>query len=602
MTDSYSTKGSYSSHMSEPDSRNSPTQSTTSVESKEKPAIQKSQRVHKTSTTICYGFGGLTDQMTHQMFQFLVFTFYYSVVGIKISTLSWGFIIFAIWDSINDPLIGQLSDNTKSKLGRRRFWVLVSILPLALTNLLLFTIGTGWPQWGKVLYMILIIILYDTFYTIFSTNQLALFSEMYRNEEERGFANSWNSVLLIVGVVIGFVMPTLLIKNLVPIDGLSQSETDQISIDYIKTGGVIGILVIFSAYIFFKYGMKEPKGKNEYLGYEDKDKIKMDELKTEDDLGTEEPFGNISEQKTGKSSEKEELDDQEEKDMEQNKDEDVEENKGAGLEEENVDQEEEEEEENTKKKNEKKKKKKDDGIFKMLKETLKNRCFLIFCFANMIKWFVFKMLTTVVTLYSVWILDIKEGSIFISILLLSSFLTAAAAIPLMKKIGTKFGWRNAFILTQTFWSFALIPFWFLDGRRYVALFCMCTVGIGLSGAIYFVEPIVAQIIDEDEVNTKSRRAGSYYGVNGLINRYSTIIVFGVLAIVLNGFGWEQYLVNGDVTVQKISQLKTALKLLMGPICIFGNIIVILLLFKFPLHGERLKEVQKKLKLMNAETN
>ena len=86
-------------------------------------------------TMIAYGLGPMADQMSHQMFQFLIFTYYYAVLHLHISYITTAFIIFAIWDSINDPLIGPLSDKTKSKFGRRGFWVLVSIIPFGLMNI-----------------------------------------------------------------------------------------------------------------------------------------------------------------------------------------------------------------------------------------------------------------------------------------------------------------------------------------------------------------------------------------------------------------------------------------------------------------------------------
>ena len=467
-------------------------------------------RKHSVKTTLAYGIGPLTDQMSHQMFQFLVFTYYYAVAGIGINTLAWSFIIFAVWDSFNGPIIGTLSDNTKSKRGRRRWWILIAAVPFGVANALLFSVGTHWSPQIKAAYMIMIIILYDTVYTMFSTNQLALFSEMFRSNEERGFANMWKSIFIIVGVIIGFVLPTIFIDNLVPVEGLSEVEIAKIPSDYVLTGVIIGILTIIGALLFYKYGMKEP-----------------------------DMVSHFSEEK----------------------------------------------------------KEKEPGMIKMLKETLSNGPFIIFCLANMVKWTTFKMLTTIIALYAVWVLGVQEGNILISVLLLAAFISAGALFPVMKKIGLKLGWRNGFILSQLVWCAVLVPFWFLDGRPYLAIVFMAALGFGLSGAIYFIEPIIAQIIDEDEVKTGRRRAGSYYGINELINRYSTILVFALLALILKKYGWEQYLVGSgmEASPAEIDNLVTALKVLMVPINIGANLLVVAFLLWFPLHGERLAEVQRKLK-------
>jgi GPH family glycoside/pentoside/hexuronide:cation symporter len=349
---------------------------------------------------------------------------------------------------------------------------------------------------------------------MFSTNQLALFSEMFRSDEERGFANMWKSIFIIVGVIIGFVLPTIFIDNLVPIEGLSDAELAKIPNDYIVTGVIIGFLTIIGGLLFYKYGMKEPEMVDHFAGD---------------------------------------------------------------------------------------KKEKEPGMIKMLKETLSNGAFIIFCIANLVKWTTFKMLTTIIALYAVWVLGVQEGNILISVLLLAAFISAGALFPVMKKIGIRLGWRNAFILSQLVWCAVLVPFWFLDGRPYLAIVFMAALGFGLSGAIFYIEPIIAQIIDEDEVKTGKRRAGSYYGINGLINRYSTILVFALLALILKQYGWEQYLVGKgmEASPAEIDNLVTALKVLMVPINIAANLIVVAFLLWFPLHGKRLAEVQRKLKELQA---
>ena len=456
-------------------------------------------------TRIAFGFGPLADQMSHQMFQFLVFTYYYAVVGVNINLLAASFVIFAIWDSINDPLLGPISDRTNSRFGRRGFWVLISIIPFGLINIFLFTPPYFWTNnasdIANAIYMILIIMAYDLVYSIFSVNQLALFSEMFKTEEERGEGNMWKSILTIVGVIIGFVLPTIFINPMAPSDDTPAEVVAKIPGMYVIAGIAVGILVIIAGFIFFKYGMVE------------------------------DPIN--------KSVEKKE-------DM--------------------------------------------PGMVQMLKETFSNKDFIVFCVANLVKWFVFKMLTTIIPLYAIHVLGV-EG-IMVSVLLLAAFISAAACFPLMKKIGARWGWRNGFIFTQIIWIFVLIPFWFFDGQPILAMIGMIFMGVALSGAMYFVEPILANVIDEDELKTGKASAGSYYGVNGLINRYSTILVFAAIAIVLTGYGWEDYLVGGDLDV---TGLQTGLKLLLVPISIIGNVIVILLLSKYSLHGDKLKDVQDKLK-------
>ncbi|MHA1491583.1 MAG: hypothetical protein ACTSRI_18255 [Promethearchaeota archaeon] len=62
-------------------------------------------RENKTSKkAVFFSFGQLADLTAYQTFTFLVFTFYYAVVGINIVLISIGFIIWSVWNSLNDPM------------------------------------------------------------------------------------------------------------------------------------------------------------------------------------------------------------------------------------------------------------------------------------------------------------------------------------------------------------------------------------------------------------------------------------------------------------------------------------------------------------------
>ncbi len=440
--------------------------------------------------------------MSHQAFQFLIFTFYYAVVGVNVNILMWAFIIFAVWDSINDPLLGPISDRTQTRVGRRRFWVLVSLIPFALINLFLFTPPLAADEMGKATYMIIVIMVYDFFYTLFSLNQVAMFSEMFKTEKKRSQANMYKNILTIVGIIFGFVLPTVIISPIAPKPGITpQATIDKIPGMYMTTGIMLCVLVLVFGYLFFKFGMKEDPARL----------TKPQEMP---------------------------------------------------------------------------------ALLPSLKQTLKNKSFVIFVVANLFNWFVFKMLTTVIPLYGIQVLGIPEGSILLSLLLLVGLLSAAVLFPVCRKIGLKFGMRNGFMLTEVIWMGALIPFWFLDNQPVLAMVFMILIGFGLAGAMYYVDIIIGSIIDEDEVKSGCRREGSYYGINALINRYSTILVFVVIAITLTGYGWENYLAGASLN---IANLQMGLKVLLVLTNIIGIGIVLVLLKVFPLHGERWQKVQEQLK-------
>ena len=452
-------------------------------------------------TMIAYGLGPMTDQMSHQMFQFLIFTYYYAVLHLNLVYITWAFIIFAVWDSINDPIIGVITDKTKSKFGRRGFWILVSIIPYGLLNIFIFTAPIDGSQKTLFIYMVVIISIYDSVYTIFSVNQLAVFSEMFKTDAARGRANMWRGVFTIFGLLIGFVLPTIFINPLAPTKTTPPEIVAKIPSMYITAGIVVGALTIITGFLFFKFGMVEESAEEDY--------------------------------EVEKA-----------------------------------------------------------GFFEMIKDTLSNKTFVVFCVANLTKWIVFKLLTSVISLYAIHVLGIEDQPFLISLMLLVGFLTAGIMFPFLEKLGRKIGWRNGFIITQTLWIFALIPFWFLDDKPYLALVCMVFMGIGLSGGIYFVDPIIADIIDEDELKHGRNRAGSFYGINGLINRYSTILTFVIILLVLSGYGWEQYLVGAGLD---LGDLKTGLKILMSPVGMIANFVVIILLLFYPLTGEKLAKMKKELK-------
>jgi GPH family glycoside/pentoside/hexuronide:cation symporter len=111
-----------------------------------------------------------------------------------------------------------------------------------------------------------------------------------------------------------------------------------------------------------------------------------------------------------------------------------------------------------------------------------------------------------------------------------------------------------------------------------------------------IDLIVADIIDEDEVNTGIRRDASYYGVNALFLRFSTVFVFLAISLVFTSVGWDVFIPEGTTD----SEFAAGLKILIFVFPAIAMVIAVLALYKYPLDGERLKEVKEKLAKIHEE--
>lgn len=198
-----------------------------------------------------YSFGQISDITAYQSFILLIFTFYFAVVGIDTWLITLGFILWSIWNAFNDPLMGYLSDRTHTKLGRRIPYVIGAFVPLAIIMLFLYTPPIAFginDQIANFTYFLIIIVIFELVYTIFSLNLTSLFPEIFITEKDRTQANNIRQVFTIIGLIFAFILPGLIIS----------SYTDPNSLPQFQMFGIIaGIIVVICSLIFIIFGPKE---------------------------------------------------------------------------------------------------------------------------------------------------------------------------------------------------------------------------------------------------------------------------------------------------------------------------------------------------------
>ncbi|MHA2269481.1 MAG: MFS transporter [Promethearchaeota archaeon] len=213
---------------------------------------EKSQKV-PLGKRIAFALGEVGDNTAMQTFSFLIFTFYYVIVGLDVLWIAVGFIIWSLWNSINDPLIGYLSDRTKSRWGRRIPWMAGATIPLAIVMIMLFTppVALNSPT-INFFYFIILLMVFDTTYTAFNLNYNAIFSEMFITMKARSSTGKIRISMVMVALIFAFLLPTFIIENI--------TGSDPITLAQYQLTGIIAAIIIFISYlIVLKFGVKEPK-------------------------------------------------------------------------------------------------------------------------------------------------------------------------------------------------------------------------------------------------------------------------------------------------------------------------------------------------------
>ena len=117
-----------------------------------------------------------------------------------------------VWDAVSDPLVGYLSDKTMHSMGRRRVWLLISILPIAATFIMVFSPPVSLSGSWLVAWMALGVIGFYSAMTIFIVPHMSLGAELTPNYHERSRLYGLRHASYTAGSIIALISMQLLIN------------------------------------------------------------------------------------------------------------------------------------------------------------------------------------------------------------------------------------------------------------------------------------------------------------------------------------------------------------------------------------------------------
>jgi GPH family glycoside/pentoside/hexuronide:cation symporter len=391
---------------------------------------------------------------------------------------------YTIYNAFNNPVLGYLSDRTRSRWGRRIPYILFVGLPYAVTFALLFTApfdGRNNPV-GLLLYFGAAIVVWEGLYTAIATGYYGLLPEMFADYRERTDVAAKMNIFQTIALVLGAALPPLLASML-------------------GWAGMATILAVISVIAI-------------YVGYPAL--FERKDLQTD----TSYPFG------------------------------------------------------------------------ASLKATFLNRSYLTAAGAQAMRFFATGLMQTGILFYLKYSLKVDSG--LATVILGIAFLVAMFSLyPWRNWVANKLDSRRTLMLANAIMILGIIPMGFSPNIIFTYVTAVI-VGIGLGGLVLIGDVIMTEVVDEDEVKTGHQRAGMYFGMIGFLVTLSGLLVSTVFGLMMPAFGYDTLL-----EVQPAS-VELGFRLFLTVPTSIGFLLAIFLLWLYPLHGQRLKDIKAKLAAKKGE--
>lgn len=459
---------------------------------------------------LLYGSGdwGLSSiGMMRSIFYALYLT---DVVGIEPRLASIGALAGIVWDAINDPLIGMISDRIQTRWGRRRPFLLWFAFPFGLSFVILWSAPNWDSQIALTIYVTLAFMLSDTLTTLVAMPYLALTPELTRDYDERTTLSSFRTVFQLLAVMMVVITAPMIVDQVIHKGGTQQQGFMLAGAIF---GGVSAIPLFLIGWFVHEKFQPEPQ---EELPFRETLRIAWKNI----------PFRYAA------------------------------------------------------------------GIY-MFNWSAVDMIAIIFPYF-LLYWVAGGNLLAKINILGI---DLALESAFFGVMMLVCIL----CVPFWLWLAKTRNKREAYILGMAFWVIVQIMIFTIGpGETDYLLFIGALAGVGVSAAYILPDSILPDVIEWDELRTRRRQEGIYYGVRTLIRKLTgALVIFLTLQIL----GWSGYQAPPEGTIQS-SQPASALLAIRLMVSLLGAAILagtILLAWSYPLSREKYERIQKLLKRRRNET-
>ncbi len=438
-----------------------------------------------------WGIAALGTSLISGIYGGLLTIFYQDYLGLSARWIGIAATVYAFWNAFNDPLFGYITDNTRSKRGRRIPYMRFTAPFLALTFILVWFAPPQAGQQTLFWWMLGSMLLYDTCYTIIGLVYSALLPEVTESDAQRNGLQISSSLFSMLGTLLGFMIPDFVRPK------TGESSLVPLYIAMVAVG-IIGMILI----LITTYKVKERRE----FAVVDK------------------PVPPIE----------------------------------------------------------------------AIKFTFTSKAFLVLVAENFMAILMSSLILGSIYYLADYVLQWPAMQ-----LLAFLFIPLILSIPLTTVFRKRLGVVGAQQFLLVLAGIGLIAIAFVP--KALIPVCIALAGVGLAGPQTLTNVLFAQVADEDELRSGQRREGAFFGINALITKPAQSIALWITPFILERTNFITRASNAgeiflDQPVNAIMGIKIFAGVIPGAACLLGA----LLLIRYPLRGERLADVQKKVLVLHKQ--
>jgi oligogalacturonide transporter len=165
------------------------------------------------ATRIGYGLGDLFGGGSTTIINMYYLLFLVDIVGIAPRFAGLAFLVSKMWDALSDPFMGIITDNTRSRFGRRRVYFLAGIFLIFISFLVMWIPPPLEREMLRFFWVLLTYLIFSTVYTMVWVPYNAIAAELTDNYHERTKLSTYRMLFSNLAGILGGTLPLDLFVN-----------------------------------------------------------------------------------------------------------------------------------------------------------------------------------------------------------------------------------------------------------------------------------------------------------------------------------------------------------------------------------------------------